>query len=118
MRERDIQFTRDFVAAFPGLQPMLSEHLEDNFGEVLPHLFLADVLRWLVSQSASAEGDGAAEVLPVLSFLEDAFEAGDDERQELISTGFLENLPRADEGGSTIRDMLPPKLRDEAGRVA
>jgi hypothetical protein len=118
MRERDVQFIRDLGASFPALRPMLAEHVEDNFGDVLPHLFLADVLRWLLAQLDEGGGDDRAEITDILSFLEDAFSAGDEERQELISTGFVENLPRPGEPGARIRRMLGPELRDEAGRVA
>lgn len=38
------------VAAHPALAPVLAEHLEDNFGEMLPHLVMADVVRWLVAR--------------------------------------------------------------------
>jgi hypothetical protein len=118
MRERDVQFIQDLAAAFPVLRPMLAEHLDDNFGAVLPHLFLADVLRLLLARIDEAGVDDRGEVANILSFLEDAFSAGDAERQELISTGFVENLPRVGEPGDGIRRMLGPELRDEAGRVA
>ncbi len=36
------------IAAHPVLAPILVEHREDNFGETLPHLVMADVVRWLV----------------------------------------------------------------------
>lgn len=118
MRERDVRFIHELVAAFPVLRPMLAEHLDDNFGDVLPHLFLAGVLRLLLARIDEGGGNDREEIVNILAFLEDAFSAGDEERQELISTGFVENLPRVGEAGEGIRHVLGPKLRDEAGRVA
>ncbi len=39
----------ELIDSQPCLAGMLSEHLEDNCGELLPHLLLADVIRWIVS---------------------------------------------------------------------
>lgn len=119
MRERDIQFVHDLVDGFPELDPVLKEHLKDNYGEVLPHLFLADVLRLTIARLQS--GASKTEDLVVgrlLTYLERSFREGDDERQELISTGFVENLPRVNEPGHEVRAMLGPTLKAEAARVA
>ena len=45
MRERDVEFIHHLIDEVPRLRPLLEEHLNDNYNEVLPHLFLADVLR-------------------------------------------------------------------------
>jgi hypothetical protein len=36
------------VDACRELTPVLAEHLVDNDGELLPHLVMADIVRWLV----------------------------------------------------------------------
>lgn len=41
------------IDAHGDLLPVLEEHPIDNEGEVLPHLVLADVVRWLVGHRAS-----------------------------------------------------------------
>lgn len=105
---------RDLVAAHPALEPDLAEHLDDNFGELLPHVFLADVMRRAVELHESGQQDRAKKIL---DDLEDRFAAGDAGIQELISTGFLEALPSAGERGHDIRALLGPELRAEAGRV-
>ncbi|HZE66750.1 MAG TPA: hypothetical protein VE081_08985 [Sporichthyaceae bacterium] len=33
----------------PYLMPILDEHLDDNEGEVLTHLVLSDVIRWMAT---------------------------------------------------------------------
>lgn len=37
------------IDAHRALIPLIEEHLEDNDGEILPHLVLSDVIRWLVA---------------------------------------------------------------------
>jgi hypothetical protein len=108
---------RDLVERFALLGPDLAEHLEDNFGEILPHLFLADVMRRLVDL---CRGDTAAcdRARPPIDYLEERFRAGDDQIKELISTGFVEALPREGEPGFEIRSLLGPELSAEARRVA
>lgn len=115
MRQSDVEFIHDLAESLPALRLMLSEHIEDNFGEVLPHMFLGDVLRWMLSREAE---DVQGEIAAVMSILEEAFSAGDARRKELISTGFVENLPRSGEAGAEIRRRLGPNLMGEASRVA
>jgi hypothetical protein len=112
MRKSDVQFIYDLVENVPNLRPLLDEHLEDNYDEVLPHLFLADVLRAAIAEPLDPT------VAPVIAYLERAFQAGDNERQELISTGFVENLPTGGEPGADIRARLGPGLHAEAQRVS
>ena len=118
MRAGDIEFVRGLVSEFPELRSLLDEHLEDNFGRVLPHPFLADVLREALTAVEADQRDCGLDVEVLLNYLEEAFREGDEERQELISTGFVENLPRSGEPGYAIRGMLGPALRAEAERVA
>jgi hypothetical protein len=108
------ELVRLLVDAFSPLRPLLDEHLDDNFGDVLPHLFLADVSRYLVDLIESGRRGDA---LPVLDWLEQRFRAGSEEEQELIATGFLEALPRPDEPGAAVRGALGPALSDELARV-
>lgn len=113
-------FIHDLVDRFPDLQPVLAEHVEDNFGEVLPHVFLAEVMRCVVeldqpNGGSRAEPDVAG---AILKHLEARFDTGDSDLDALISTGFLEVLPRPGEPGETLRGRLGPKLAAEAARVA
>lgn len=91
----------------------MDEHIEDNVGELLPHVFLADATRLLISffgEGLSAWG----QLQDVLDFLEGSFRDGDDETKELIAVSFLENLPVDGELGSGIRELLGPELRAES----
>ncbi len=107
-------FVRALVQRFPSLTPLLEEHLADNFGDLLPHLFLDDVVRWALDLMAMARAERSVtaqrELCEFLSHFEDAYASGNVELQELLSVSFLENLPRPHEDGAEIRAHLGPNL--------
>ncbi len=124
MSEVTIGVVDRLVERFGWLEPLLQEHLADNFGEVLPHLFLGDVTRHLVTrtiQERQANPDEAAaarkEVEEMLDALKQEFTAGDEEVEELITVSFLENLPRNGEPGDALRLRLGPALREQLKRI-
>lgn len=117
MSEATIDFIERLVGKHPRLMPILEEHVSDNFAEILPHLFFGDLTRYIVSRflqqesGASPESINArAECRRLLIDLEEAYAAGDEEIQELISVSFLENLPRPGEEGSGVRAWLGREL--------
>jgi hypothetical protein len=64
-----VEFIDHLVAKFPALESLLSEHGADNFGEVLPHVFIGELTRDVVGtfirrQGTNGEG-GATGVLRV-----------------------------------------------------
>jgi len=77
------------VDSVPDLLPVLREHLEDNNGELLPHVCFGEVTRWAVKQDEL----GAASVDALLATLELDYANGDDAVRELIVVSFLKNLP-------------------------
>jgi len=93
----------------------MSEHLDDN-GEMLPHLLLADVTRYLVAQYL--EDAGRKIVRDLLSHLEAELAVAmhqnvdmrDDNTANLIGVSFVENLPAPLEAGYDIRHLLGPTL--------
>lgn len=114
MSKKTESFVRTLVDQFPSLKPLLDEHLADNFGELLPHVFFGDVVIWILSLFASARLDpdssSGRELAEVLQLLEETYSGGDDELQELLSVSFLESLPRPGEDGSDMREWLGPSL--------
>lgn len=115
MSEATIEFIERLVFRYPPLKPIFDEHVSDNFGEVLPHLFFGDISRYAISQfleiESQAESQGIeSELRGLLDDLEDAYVDGDEEIQELISVSFLENLPRPYEEASGLRAWLGPAL--------
>ena len=71
------------AARFPGLAPMLAEHIKDN-DEILPHLFFGDVTRYALSLVRERKPDQKPELRMLLDFLEESFSGGNEELQELI----------------------------------
>ena len=115
MSEATIAVIDRLVEACAALKPLFDEHLEDNFGEVLPHLLLGDMTRQLVGQTA---GPGAfRDTEAALRQLEDEFASGTDEVKELIAVSFLENLPERPEPGLDLRLALGPSLKRELSRM-
>jgi len=115
MSESTIELVDKLVERLPALQPLLREHLADNFGEVLPHVFFGDLTRYVVAELVRSDNPGA--VQPILDELEVAFSAGDELVAELIAVSFLENLPQQGEAGDSIRGLLGPRLRSQLGRI-
>jgi hypothetical protein len=103
-------FVTDLAVENPAVAEVLREHLADDDGEVLPHILMDDLVRaaivWLSTD------DGRASVVSLLAALEHVY-GHDYEVDELIATGFVENLPYPDEDGAELLNLLGPKLRAE-----
>ncbi|MGH8990162.1 MAG: DUF7674 family protein [Acidimicrobiia bacterium] len=124
MSETNIDLVDRLVGKFPVLEPLLREHLADNFGEVLPHVFFGDLSRYVVATfdrtshgRSTVESPDAAQLRQLIGELDEAFVAGPDEVSELIAASFLENLPREGETGEGVRALLGPRLRSELERM-
>ena len=115
----EAEFIRGLVREFPELQPVLDVHLSGQGGELLPHLFLADLVRWLEAQFSDSEPK--AQALPLIkrlcAFMEAEFVRGDEQVRELLAVSFVENLPSTGELGASLRSFLGPTLEEEFRRV-
>lgn len=116
MRAIAVAFVGALAHRFPALLGVFEEHLEEQRGEVLPHVFMADVTRWLVGRFIKA-GDSDALLGDILGFMENAFGSDEEQVQELLAVSFLENLPRFGESGFEIRSILGPALKEELRRL-
>jgi len=76
----------ELAIAHPAVKEMLAEHLDDNYGELLPHVFFGDMVRW-VERDAPAD-----EIARVLAELDTCFTNGDEEVQNVILVSFVEAL--------------------------
>jgi hypothetical protein len=92
------RFIDSLISQVPELRPLLDEHLRDN-DQLLPHVFMGDLTRFVVDLHADAyQTTGAAEasllqiLKEILTALEAAMESGDEDVKELIAVSFLENL--------------------------
>ncbi|GLI28276.1 hypothetical protein ARHIZOSPH14_25180 [Agromyces rhizosphaerae] len=107
MSVQTVAAVRALVAEHPILADVLSESVEDNCGEVLPHLILADVMRWLASHVESEQ-----EVcIAIVRWLELEYERGTSDVRDLIAVSGVEMIPDPGQPGSQLRTMLGPTLR-------
>ncbi|MDP5228193.1 MULTISPECIES: hypothetical protein [Arthrobacter] len=95
------------IHEFPELTEILQESLEDNEGQVLAHLIMADVFRWM---AAHVENDRSA-CQSIVNWLEREFERGPDEVKNLIIVSGVELIPDPGDTGAELRDMLGPLLK-------
>lgn len=112
MRASEVAFVGALVHRFMSLEPLLQEHLDDYDG-LLPHVFLGDVTRWIVTSAS----EGSSEVTDVLGFFEWSFARGGEHEQELIAVSFLENLPSPGDPGAEVRSQLGPALTRQLEQI-
>lgn len=91
------------VEEFPDLAPVMEEHLEDQEGELLPYLFMADVARWAQLHFPSAAG----EVGRLIDWLEVEFAKAQPTEKDLIGLGFVEVIPFPPEGAALLLRLGP-----------
>ena len=108
------------VAAVPRLKPLYDEHLAD-YDELLPHVLLGDIARYVTQGFGGKEGGEPYEncrgvAVEVLRILEEAVEIGDPELLELVAVSFLENINWSKDGGPQIRSAMGPRLHKEVSR--
>lgn len=89
-------------------------HRQDNFGELLPHLWLSDVLRAIHSRIEAAPEDEKEtvriELLRSLSAaIEDVLVLEDQEFSDLISVGLFESIGALGEDRARLVRVLGPK---------
>ena len=106
-----VAFMGALAHRFPELMPVLQEHLEDQHGEMLPHILMADVVRWLVARLEERGVDDPI-LRGVLQAIEEQFGRGDPV-DNVIAVSFVENLPYAWEAGHEIRALLGPCLAEQ-----
>ena len=111
MKAAMIAFLGNLTFQYKLLLPLLQEHLEDQNGEILPHVFMADIARWCISRIIKGNGKDRI-VLNILHDFENIYHEYE-EIDELIMVSFLENLPKKGEKGSLIREILRPKLKKQ-----
>lgn len=81
------RFARELVAHAPDLRAVYEEHLKDC-GELLPHVFMGEVTRFLLENSR----DRPDRVERVLAYFECALMTGVEDAEELLVVSFAENL--------------------------
>lgn len=121
MSGETVSFVRATVERFPIFEELLQTHMNDNFGEILPNVFLGELTRYVVDLASNPQDDSGDDkelrVSEVLRYLENQFVQGGDEIQELISVSFLENLPRQGTPGHEIRNLVGPNMRNQLRKI-
>lgn len=97
--------------AVPEFRPFVAEHLQDNDGELLPHVLFGDLTRFYAGAKERGDHDLARRCL---LFLEKAIISSDRAVEELVAVSFVENL--APWEGREDLSHWPPRLRDEYER--
>jgi hypothetical protein len=74
------------------LRELWEEHVRENGGEPLPHLFMGEVAAWFAEpaeRGVALDDDHRA----LCALLDDAVRKGDSDVRELVQVSFIENLP-------------------------
>lgn len=116
--EDQAAFVTRLVDEVPALRPRYQDHVSD-YGTLLPDLFLADVVHWLVRDHRrtrrpwSRRRDWAR----LLRVVENEYvRQYDGKVGQLIEVSFLENLPADGEPGHDLVHELGPQLRRDLDR--
>ena len=106
-------FINKLITVAPELEILLHEHVEEN-GEVLPHIFMADVTRYLVNLvtrvNETNDPSSESKILSLLSCLEESLVVGDERVRNVVEVSFIENLDHADRAFPYLRTRLGKKL--------
>jgi hypothetical protein len=104
----------EFVEALLGVaaetRALVKEHLRDQYGEILLHLLIADLRRFLLA--AFEQGDDRV-LQRCLGLLDLALREGDDEVENAVAVSFVEDTGWWDPSMRTFIDTWPPALRAE-----
>jgi hypothetical protein len=110
------------LADVPDVAAVYDEHVDD-YGEVIPHVLMADVARLfndrLVASTGTGPeaGDATAFVTAVLASLEASLAADSASAEEVVSASFLENLEQEDEAYDKARGLMGPRLLGMLDRI-
>jgi hypothetical protein len=107
MRAGAVSMICALVYQFRSMLPLLALHLEENDGQVLPHLVMSDIVRWMV-EIRQSQPDVCRDVL---AWLEGAYEVGEEYERDVIATSGVEMIPDPGDPGAELRDLLGPHLR-------
>ena len=95
------------VWKFPELMSIFGEHLNDNDGVILPHVFMAAVEAWAETLLIP----NPVRLSDLLEELDCALGSENAEVVNMIDVSFVENLPYPDELNAEIRTLLPSRLK-------
>jgi hypothetical protein len=103
------RFVEELVGNLPELQGIYMEHVDD-YGILLPHVFMGDVTRFAVELALSTSGAQALRVL--LAQMEEAFLSDEILLVNLVTVSFVENLA----GETKAVELLIPMMGEMTRR--
>ena len=106
-------FVDDLLSALPEANEMVREHLDDQDGEILLHLLMADLLRLGVAAFESARTD---EALRMLHFVDRCLAEGDDYVTNAVHVSFVEDYGAGPNEPGSVLTLWPAALRADLGR--
>ena len=101
VRVSSIEFCNVLSQKFRAISDLRVRHVSD-YGELLPHVFLADVTRHLLTTEKGR--------MCIVRHLEDCFASCGCEIENLIAVSFLENLGSLEELEQVTRGVETPRL--------
>ncbi|SPD86847.1 DUF7674 family protein [Micropruina glycogenica] len=106
-------FVDDLLSALPEGNEVVREHLDDQRGELLLHLLMADLLRFGVTAFESARTD---EALRTLLFVDRCLAEGDEYVTNAVKVSFVEGYGSGPNEPVSFLTFWPAALRAELGR--
>ncbi len=103
-------FSRHLADRIVPLQPLLREHIDDNFGSLLPHVFMGEVARWYLSHADAVQPPSDVRLL--IDLLDEALVTGAPDVSELVSVSFVENMPAPPNGRGALAHLGPALKAD------
>jgi hypothetical protein len=109
-----VQFMNEIATALPSAARVIHARRQEERGEILPHMEMSDLIDWAGETYAASQGPNEAgrrarwEIELFLRMLEDGFEVGDQDLDDLIATSFLEGLATTRESLPGLRGLLGP----------
>ena len=111
-RPENVALMNRMIAEVPGLLPLYTDHMQDNDGEMLPHLLMADFARFAVANAQDLPS--RFHLKKLLDCLEDGLRSGDENVRDLIGASFAWNLQGEDSKAiDVIKQASGPLLRKQ-----
>jgi len=104
MSTTTVEFCESLASKFPDIATILTEHISDN-DELLPHVFLADVTRYVL-----ADGPCRSQVV---KYLDESFTSHGQDVENLIAVSFVEYLVNAEELRIATEGVEVPQILGE-----
>jgi hypothetical protein len=104
------EFVERLVEEVPETSALVSEHLEDQFGELVLHLLMADLLRFAVERFHQGQFDVSRRCL---ALVDHALGDGDEYVRNAVAVSFVENVGYGEGETAHFIASWPQRLLDE-----